>query len=71
MTDIKYSKAMKKIEELISKIESEEVDVDDLSARVKEAVDLIEVCKNKIAKAEMEVKKVVDNFESIAIDTKE
>ena len=64
MVDIKYSKAMKKIEELIQKIESEEIDVDDLSDKVKEAVELIKVCKNKIEKAEMEVKKVVDDFET-------
>lgn len=64
MGDIKYSKAMKKIEELIGKIENEEIDVDDLSDKVKEAVELIKVCKSKIEKAEMEVQKVVDDFET-------
>ncbi len=64
MADIKYAKAMKRLEEIMQKIESEEVDIDDLSLRVKEAVDLIEICKTKIEKAEMEVKKVVEGFES-------
>jgi len=71
MVDIKYSKAMKKIEELIQKIESEEIDVDDLSDKVKEAVELIKVCKNKIEKAEMEVKKVVDDFEAETLGEKQ
>jgi len=71
MVDIKYSKAMKKIEELIQKIESEEIDVDDLSDKVKEAVELIKVCKNKIEKAEMEVKKVVDDFEAETLGGKQ
>lgn len=62
MADIKYSKAMKRLDEIISKIENEDIDVDELSERVKEAVELIKLCKNKIQKAEMEVKQVVDGF---------
>lgn len=62
MTDIKYSKAVKKLDEIIAKIESEEIDVDELAERVKEAVDLIKLCKSKIQKAELEVKKVVAGF---------
>lgn len=62
MTEIKYSKAIKKLDEIISKIESEEIDVDELADNVKEAVDLLKVCKNKIEKAQMDVKKVVDGF---------
>lgn len=62
MSDIKYSKSIKRLEEIIAKIESEEVDVDELSDRVKEAVTLITVCKEKIEKAEMEVKRVVDEM---------
>ncbi len=63
MGDIKYAKAMKRLAEIISHIENEEIDVDDLSVKVKEAVELIRVCKNKIEKAEMEIKDVVENFE--------
>lgn len=68
MAELKYSKAIKRLEEIISKIEGEEIDVDDLSDRVKEAVDLIKVCKAKIEKAEMEVKQIVDKFEDEAAD---
>ena len=64
MSDLKYSKAIKKLEEIIQKIEQEEIDVDELSSRVEEAVELIKLCKNKIEKAEMEVKQVVKDFES-------
>lgn len=62
-TDIKYSKALKRLEEIIQKIESEEIDVDELSEKVKEAIELITVCKGKIQKAEVDVKQVVDGFE--------
>ncbi len=64
MTEVKYSKSIQKLEEIIEKIESEEIDVDELSVSVKEAVALIRICKSKIEKAELEVKKVVDGFES-------
>jgi exodeoxyribonuclease VII small subunit len=63
MADVKYSKAVEKLDEIIAKIESEDIDVDELSVKVKEAVELIKVCKSKIEKAELEVKKVVENLE--------
>ena len=63
MTEVKYSKSIKKLEEIIERIESEDIDVDELSAKVKEAVYLIKTCKNKIEVAELEVKKVVDGFD--------
>ena len=63
MAEVKYGKSIKRLEEIITKIENEEIDVDELSDRVKEAVTLIKTCKSKIEKAEVEVKKVVDNFE--------
>jgi exodeoxyribonuclease VII small subunit len=62
MAEGKYSKSIKKLEEIIEKIENEEIDVDELASNVKEAVSLIESCKERIEKAEMEVKKVVDGF---------
>lgn len=62
MAEIKYSKAIKDLDEIIRKIENEEIDVDELSGSVKRAVELIRVCKDKIEKAEMEVKEVVDGF---------
>jgi exodeoxyribonuclease VII small subunit len=63
MVEIKYSKAMKRLDEILQKIEGEEIDVDELADRVKEAVQLIRVCKEKIERAQMEVTKVVDDFE--------
>ena len=58
-----YGKALEKLEEIIRQIEDESIDVDELSEKVKEAVSLIKSCKGKIEKAEMDVKKVVDDFD--------
>jgi len=66
--DIKYAKAVERLDEIISQIESEDIDVDELSVKVKEAAELIKVCKARINKAEMEVKKVVEDFVKEAKD---
>ncbi len=68
MVEAKYSKSIKRLEEILEKIENEEIDVDELAAHVKEAVGLIKVCKDKINKAELEVKKVVDGFDETLKD---
>lgn len=62
VSETKYNKAIKRLEEIIEKIENEEVDVDELSDKVKEAVELITTCKERIEKAEMEVRRVVDEL---------
>lgn len=62
MPETKYNKAIKRLEEIIEKIENEEIDVDELSDKVKEAVELITTCKERIEKAEMEVRRVVDEL---------
>lgn len=59
---LKYRKAVERLDEIISQIENEDVDVDELAMQVKEAVELIRLCKAKIDKAEMEVKQVVEEF---------
>ncbi len=59
---IKYSEAVERLDELLKQIEDDDIDVDELSAHVQEAVELLRVCKAKIDKAELEVKKVVENF---------
>ncbi len=60
--DIKYQEALKHLDELIAEIENDEIDVDDLGQRIKEAVNLLRACKAKIDKADVEVKKVIEDF---------
>ena len=60
--DAKYRAAIEQLDEIIAQIESDDIDVDELAVRVKEAVDLLRVCKAKIDKAELDVKQVVDDL---------
>lgn len=62
--DIKYSEAITELDGILQKIQTEEVDVDDLTKEVNRAVELIKICKEKIEKTEMEVKKVTEGFET-------
>lgn len=60
---IKYSEAILELNGLLSGLESERIDVDEVSLKVKKAVELIKLCRDKIEKTELEVKRIVKEFE--------
>ncbi len=66
---VKYREAVERLDEIIRQLDDEDVDVDELAEQVKEAVELIRLCKLKIDKAELQVKKVVDDFSKEAKDS--
>ena len=59
---ITYKEAIAEIEEILEKIENEELDVDELAEQVKRVSFLIGFCKDKLLKTEEEVKKVLDDM---------
>jgi len=60
---IKYSEAVEELDGILSELESESVDVDDMAVKVKKAVELIKLCRERIEKTEFEVTKIVKEFE--------
>lgn len=58
-----YTTAITKLRQIIEDIERGELDVDVLSAKVKEAGRLINLCKDKLLKADEEVKKILDELD--------
>ena len=58
-----YREALDEIEAIVEEIESESVDIDVLTDRVKRATFLIKLCKAKLKKTDDEVKKVLKEFE--------
>lgn len=64
-----YGDAMSRVEEILQKIEEGEVDVDELSGLVKEAAELVSLCRDKIRAAEIQVKTIAEKLESDAPDT--
>ena len=60
-----YNKAIEKLRGIIHDIESGERDVDVLSEKVKEASRLIKLCREKLFKADEEVKKILDTLDQV------
>jgi exodeoxyribonuclease VII small subunit len=58
-----YSLALKELEEIVDQIESEEINVDVLTEKVKRASCLIKFCKGRLRNTEEEVKKILSEIE--------
>jgi exodeoxyribonuclease VII small subunit len=58
--NLTYEMAIKRLEQIVAKIENGEMDVDALASSIKEAKDLAEFCKEKLTKVENEVKKCLE-----------
>ena len=57
-----YNEAVEKLRAIVEDIERGELDVDVLSEKVKEATRLIKLCKEKLFKADEEVKKILEEL---------
>lgn len=53
--ELSYTEALKRINEIVERIENEDPDIDELSTLVKEATGLITQCKGKLESAEAEI----------------
>ena len=58
--ELTYAGAMAEIEKILAKFRSEEMSVDDLAADVRRATELRELCRQRLHKAEEDVKKVLE-----------
>ncbi len=61
--DPTYGEAMSEIEEILGKIESGKLDVDELTDKVKRVADLLDLCRKKLRKTETEIQKVIEGLE--------
>ncbi|MFH1771712.1 MAG: exodeoxyribonuclease VII small subunit [Candidatus Omnitrophota bacterium] len=58
-----YNQAQNELSLILENLESERIDVDELSSKVKRAVELIRICRERIEKTELQVKEIVNNFQ--------
>ena len=56
-----YTEAMTRLEAIVSKIESGEMDIDALTDQLKEAKQLVELCRKRLTTIDEEVKKILDD----------
>ena len=58
-----YKAAMAEIEEIVRKLEDNQLEVDVLSEKVKRVSELISFCKSKLHETEEEVEKILNTIE--------
>ena len=59
--EMKYEEAVAQLEEIVSKMETGELDVDSLSTHLKMAQKLIKLCKDKLTKTDSEIEKMLND----------
>lgn len=57
-----YSQAIEEIEEIISKIENDEIEIDELPQNVGRVAELLKYCKAQLRSTEEEVEKILKDF---------
>ena len=57
---MKYEEAMKRLEQIVSDIENNKLDIDLISDKIKEAQELIKFCKEKLYKTDEEIQKLLE-----------
>lgn len=57
---MKYEEAVAQLEEIVSKMENDELDIDQLSEQLKRAKHLVKLCKDKLTKTDNEIQKLLN-----------
>ena len=60
---LSFRAAMDELEGILERIEGEEIDIDRLAAELRRAAELLDLCRGKIRKAEVEVTQIVQSLE--------
>ena len=56
---MKYEDSIKELESIVRRMENDELDIDSLGKQLKKAQQLIKLCKDKLAKADEDIKEVL------------
>jgi exodeoxyribonuclease VII small subunit len=59
--EINYEAAVKELEQIVSKMENDELDIDQMSVQLKRAQELMKLCKDKLTKTDEEIQKILAN----------
>ena len=58
--EVKYEQAVSELEQIVNKMENDELDIDQLSEQLKRAKELVKLCKDKLTKTDEEIKKLLE-----------
>ena len=60
---VTYNEAVSEIEEILEKIENEELDVDELAEKVKRVSALLKICREKLQNTNEQVEQILKEME--------
>lgn len=58
--DLKYDEALTQLQDIVRLLEQKEINIDDLSDKVKEAKLLVDFCRKKLDSTEEEINKIIN-----------
>lgn len=68
-TQLTYAQAMEELEAIVERVERNEMDIDDLTERLKRAQQLVKFCRERLLKTETEVKNILSSDDLQAPNT--
>lgn len=57
--NLKYEEAVAELEQIVNRMENDELDIDSMGEQLKRAQQLIKLCKAKLTKTDEEIKKIL------------
>lgn len=61
MENLSFEESLEKLEEIVNKLESGDVPLDDAIDEFNNAMQLVKICENKLSKAEESIAKIVQD----------
>lgn len=58
--EVNYETAVRQLESIVQRMEKDELSIDELTDQLKTAQKLIKLCKERLTKADEEIRKVLD-----------
>jgi exodeoxyribonuclease VII small subunit len=60
----KYEQAVSKLENIVQRLENDEMGIDEMTAELKAAQQLIKFCKDRLTKTDAEIQKILNDGKS-------
>lgn len=60
--ELSFGESLEQLEQTLRRMEDDAIDIDDLADELRRASRLLEICRGKLRKAEIEVREIVDGM---------
>ena len=63
MKAIQYEDVIRQLEDIVNKLENNELDIDEMPAELKKAQQLLRLCRDRLTKTDEEIRKIQEESE--------